>query len=158
MILLTLPNIIFQFNLNILPKGDGAMHRAHIKITKDHIQKWLTISWQFCPVCKVMLPDWSDCRFEANNNFSDISGSSRTTFTVKLNNNLDITSARLIHSGTGNLKHGYTCSPQQSLAKMDLGAYPRGSGCVFNSAVLCGRLSWSNFISVRSRCLYRRHL
>ncbi|MGA2913185.1 MAG: hypothetical protein ABSE07_06685 [Methanoregula sp.] len=39
------------------PNGHGAMHRAHIKITKDKIGKWLTIPWQFCPVCKVMLPD-----------------------------------------------------------------------------------------------------
>ena len=40
------------------PNQCGKMHRVHIKITENKIQKWLTIPWQFCPVCKLMLPDW----------------------------------------------------------------------------------------------------
>jgi len=39
------------------PNGHGAMKRCHVKETKDHLTKWLTISWQYCVQCKVMLPD-----------------------------------------------------------------------------------------------------
>jgi hypothetical protein len=37
--------------------GCGKMHRCHIKVTENKIGKWLTIPWQFCPACKLMLPD-----------------------------------------------------------------------------------------------------
>jgi len=39
------------------PNGHGAMKRCHIKITTDGKQRWQAIPWQFCPVCRVMLPD-----------------------------------------------------------------------------------------------------
>jgi len=39
------------------PNGHGAMKRCCIKITENKIQKWLTIPWQFCDKCKMMLPD-----------------------------------------------------------------------------------------------------
>ncbi|MGA2913513.1 MAG: hypothetical protein ABSE07_08355 [Methanoregula sp.] len=29
----------------------------HIKITKDKVQAWSAVQWQYCPVCKIMLPD-----------------------------------------------------------------------------------------------------
>ena len=38
--------------------GCGRMHRCHIKITENKIQRWLTIPWQYCLACKLMLPDW----------------------------------------------------------------------------------------------------
>jgi len=40
------------------PNNHGAMKRCHIKITKDRVQSWHAIPWQFCPECRVMLPDW----------------------------------------------------------------------------------------------------
>jgi hypothetical protein len=33
------------------------MHRAHIKTTKEGKQSWQAIQWQYCPECKMMLPD-----------------------------------------------------------------------------------------------------
>jgi hypothetical protein len=39
------------------PNGHGAMHRCHIKQTKDGKQAWLAIPWQYCPECGMMLPD-----------------------------------------------------------------------------------------------------
>lgn len=37
------------------------MHRAHVKINQTIDskvkQKWIAISWQYCPDCKIMLPD-----------------------------------------------------------------------------------------------------
>jgi hypothetical protein len=35
----------------------GAMHRAHVKVTKDGKQAWSAIPWQHCPACKMMLMD-----------------------------------------------------------------------------------------------------
>ena len=39
------------------PNGHGAMMRCHIKQTRDKVQTWSAIPWQYCPVCKMMLPD-----------------------------------------------------------------------------------------------------
>lgn len=39
------------------PNGHGAMKRCHIKITKDKVQSWQAIPWQYCPECKMMLMD-----------------------------------------------------------------------------------------------------
>jgi hypothetical protein len=39
------------------PNNHGAMKRCHIKITKDKVQSWHAIPWQYCPVCKMMLVD-----------------------------------------------------------------------------------------------------
>lgn len=33
------------------------MHRAHIKITKEGIQKGKVILWQYCPECKLVVPE-----------------------------------------------------------------------------------------------------
>jgi hypothetical protein len=33
------------------------MHRCHIKITKDNVQAWKAIPWQYCLVFGLMLPD-----------------------------------------------------------------------------------------------------
>jgi hypothetical protein len=32
------------------PNGHGAMKRCHIKITKDKVQSWSAISWQYCAI------------------------------------------------------------------------------------------------------------
>lgn len=39
------------------PNGHGAMKRCHIKQTKDKVQAWRAVPWQYCPECRVMLPD-----------------------------------------------------------------------------------------------------
>jgi hypothetical protein len=39
------------------PNDHGAMKRCHIKTTDHKIQQWCAIPWQFCPICKMMLPD-----------------------------------------------------------------------------------------------------
>jgi len=39
------------------PNGHGAMNRVFVKVTKEGIQKWLTLNWQYCTQCKVMLVD-----------------------------------------------------------------------------------------------------
>jgi hypothetical protein len=33
------------------------MKRCHIKITADKVQRWLSVPWQYCPECGMMLPD-----------------------------------------------------------------------------------------------------
>jgi len=39
------------------PNGHGAMHRAFIKTTTEGKQIWSAIQWQYCPECKMLLPD-----------------------------------------------------------------------------------------------------
>ena len=39
------------------PNGHRAMHRSFIKQTFDKKTAWTPISWQYCPDCKMMLPD-----------------------------------------------------------------------------------------------------
>jgi len=39
------------------PNGHGAMHRAHVKITKEGNQVWKAIKWQYCEKCGMILPD-----------------------------------------------------------------------------------------------------
>jgi endonuclease III len=61
------PDYLYQFLNSILscmksrskqcPNNHGAMHRVHIKTTKDKVQSWQAIGWQYCPVCRIMLPD-----------------------------------------------------------------------------------------------------
>lgn len=38
------------------PNGHGAMHRCYIRTSEHKIQRWHSIPWQYCPVCKMMLP------------------------------------------------------------------------------------------------------
>jgi hypothetical protein len=42
------------------PNGHGAMKRCHIKLSKEGKQVWKAIGWQYCPECKMMLPDKRD--------------------------------------------------------------------------------------------------
>ena len=39
------------------PNEHGAIHRCHIRTSEHKIQRWHSIPWQYCPVCKMMLPD-----------------------------------------------------------------------------------------------------
>jgi len=39
------------------PNNCGKMHRCHIKITENKIQRWHAVPWQFCDKCKMMMPD-----------------------------------------------------------------------------------------------------
>jgi hypothetical protein len=39
------------------PNNHGAMHRCHVKLTKDGKQRWQVIGWQYCTICKMMLMD-----------------------------------------------------------------------------------------------------
>ncbi|MGA2913018.1 MAG: hypothetical protein ABSE07_05840 [Methanoregula sp.] len=34
------------------------MKGCYIKQTKDKVQSWQAIPWQYCPVCRVMLLDY----------------------------------------------------------------------------------------------------
>jgi len=40
-----------------MENSHGAMHRCHIKTSKDKVQSWKAIPWQYCPECKLVLPD-----------------------------------------------------------------------------------------------------
>ena len=39
------------------PNGHGAMHRAHVKVTRDKVSSWQAIPWQYCEKCGMILPD-----------------------------------------------------------------------------------------------------
>jgi hypothetical protein len=37
--------------------SSSASLRCHNRITDHKIRQWYSIPWQYCPVCKRMLPD-----------------------------------------------------------------------------------------------------
>jgi len=45
-----LPDFVFS-------GGHGNSKGEYLEITENKIGKWLTIPWQYCPVCRMMLVD-----------------------------------------------------------------------------------------------------
>lgn len=39
------------------PNGHGLMHRCFISIQNHKKRRWMPVAWQYCPTCRIMLPD-----------------------------------------------------------------------------------------------------